>query len=78
MENLAKHEKVSKYYENDCLQKIFWLFMSILTAPIVKKQPCFRWNLLYLSKKTLSENKLESLLKPNFERGEKIRKAVRK
>ena len=35
-ENLVKHQKVSKYYENDCLQNSFLLFMSLLTAKFVK------------------------------------------
>ena len=35
-ENLVKHQKVSKHYENDCLQSFLLLFMSLLTAPIVK------------------------------------------
>ena len=28
--------KVSKYYDRDCLQNFLLLFMSLLTAPIVK------------------------------------------
>ena len=35
-ENLVKQQKVLKYYENDCLQIFFLLFMSVLTVPIVK------------------------------------------
>ena len=35
-ENLVKHEKVSKYYENDCLQNFLSLFMSLLTAKFVR------------------------------------------
>ena len=35
-EDLVKHQKVSKYYENDCLQNFLLLFMSLLTASIVK------------------------------------------
>ena len=35
-ENLVEHQKVSKYYENDCLQNFLFLFMSLLTAPISK------------------------------------------
>ena len=34
--NLVKHEKVSKYYENDCLQNLLSLFMSLLTAKFVR------------------------------------------
>ena len=35
-ENLVKHQKVSKYYDYDCLQNLFFLFMSLLIVPIVK------------------------------------------
>ena len=35
-EDLVKHQKVSKYYEKDCLQNFLMLFMSLLTASIVK------------------------------------------
>ena len=35
-ENLVKHQKVSKYYDCDCLQNIILLFMSLLTGPVVK------------------------------------------
>ena len=34
--NLVKHEKVSKYYENDCLQNFLSLFMSLLPAKFVR------------------------------------------
>ena len=35
-ENLVKLQKVSKYYDHDCLQNFIWLLRSWLTAPIVK------------------------------------------
>ena len=35
-ERLVKHQKVSKYYENDYLKNFLLLFMSLLTAAIVK------------------------------------------
>ena len=35
-ENLVKHQKVLKYYENDCLQNFLLIFMSLLTATFVK------------------------------------------
>ena len=35
-ENLVKHQKVSKYYEDDFLYSFLLLFMSLLTAPNVK------------------------------------------
>ena len=34
--NLVKQQKVSKYYENDCLQSFPLLVMFLLTAPSVK------------------------------------------
>ena len=33
---MVKHQKVSKYYDQYCLQNFILLFMSLLTAPIVK------------------------------------------
>ena len=35
-ENLLNHEKVSKYYEYDCLQNFILLFIPLLTTLIVK------------------------------------------
>ena len=35
-ENLVKHQKVSKHYENDCVQNFLLLFISLLTALVVK------------------------------------------
>ena len=35
-ENLVKHQKISKYYENDCLQSFVLLFLSLLATPIVE------------------------------------------
>ena len=36
-QNLIKHQKVSKYYENDCFQNFLQPFMSLLMAKFVKK-----------------------------------------
>ena len=36
MENLVKHQKVSKYYDHYCLQNFLLLFMSLLAVPNVK------------------------------------------
>ena len=35
-ENLVKHQKVYKYFENDCLKNAPLLFMSLLTAKFLK------------------------------------------
>ena len=35
-ENLVKHPRLSKYYENDCLQNFLLHFMSLVTALIAK------------------------------------------
>ena len=34
--NLLKHQKVSKYYENDCFQDFLQLLMSLLTAKFIE------------------------------------------
>ena len=36
--NLEKHQKVSQYYENDCLRNCVFFFITLLTARIVKKK----------------------------------------
>ena len=36
-ENLVKHQRVSKYYKNDCLQNVLLHYISLLTAKFVKK-----------------------------------------
>ena len=38
-ENFVKHQKVSKYSENNCLQNLPLLFISSLTAPSFKNSP---------------------------------------
>ena len=35
-EKLVKHQKVSKYYEYDCLENFSLLCMHLLTAPTVE------------------------------------------
>ena len=35
-EHLLKHQRVSKYYHNDCLQNVLSHFMSLFTAKLVK------------------------------------------
>ena len=37
--NLVKYQKISKYYDHHYLQNFLFLFMSLLTAPIVKNSP---------------------------------------
>ena len=34
---MHNHQKVSKYYEHDCLQNFLLYFMPLLTALIIKK-----------------------------------------
>ena len=53
---LVKYQNLSKYYENGCLQNFLFLFMSLLIAPIIKKQLYLGWNLLYLFKKCPKTN----------------------
>ena len=35
-QNLIKHQKVLKYYKDNCLQKFLLFFMSLLTSPFAK------------------------------------------
>ena len=67
---MVKHQKISEYYENDCLQNFFLLFMLLLAAPLVKN---LDQKLFYLFKKR--PKKIDSLLKPNFDLSEKTGKS---
>ena len=70
---MVKDQKVSKYYENDCLRNILLLFISLLTALTVKSHVQAEIYFIFL-KNVL--NKVESVSKPNFDLSEKIGKAV--
>ena len=48
--NLLNYQKVSKYYEHDCLQNFILLFMSLLTALIVKNSHILAWSWLFQKK----------------------------
>ena len=37
LDNLEKHQNVSKYYNSDCLKNILFLFLSLLTTKLVKE-----------------------------------------
>ena len=50
-EKLVKHQKVSKYYENDYLQNFLLHFMFLLTATFVKNSHIQAKTFLYLSEK---------------------------
>ena len=73
---MIKHEKVSKYYETDCLQSFILLFMFLLIAKFVKIV-IFRLEFPLSFKKT-SQSKLEILLIKNFDLSEKIGNPVTK
>ena len=40
-ENLVKSQKVSKYYDHDCLQNFLLISTPLLIGPIVKKSNTF-------------------------------------
>ena len=48
--NLLNYQKVSKYYEHDCLQNFILLFMSLLTVLIVKNAHILAWSWLFQKK----------------------------
>ena len=74
MENLLKHQRILKDYENDCLQSFLLHFMSLLTTRFVKN--CHIWAGIYFMflKKILKQ--IEMLLIPHFDLSKKIGKAV--
>ena len=45
-QNLVKHQQVSKYYVNDCLQNFVLLFISLLPTKFVKNSHI--WSKIYL------------------------------
>ena len=75
-ENVVKHQKVSKYYENDWLQNFFLLLMSLLTDPVVKNSH-IEAGISFMFLKNV-QNKLERLSIPSFNLSEKIGNAVSK
>ena len=75
-ENVVKHQKVSKYYENDWLQNFFLLLMSLLTDPVVKNSH-IEAGISFMFLKNV-QNKLERLSIPSFDLSEKIGNAVSK
>ena len=64
-----KHQKVSKYYENNYLQNFRFLFISLSTAPLKTIILNLEYALFF---KKPCQNKLQSLLVPNFDLREKI------
>ena len=60
LENLVKHEQVSKYHEHECLQNFPLIFMFLLTAPIFKNSLILARNYFILLKKRPTPN-LKSL-----------------
>ena len=73
-ENLVKHQKVSKYYENDCLQNFILLFMPLLTTPVVNNSH-IKARIYFIFLKAVLKQTGKTLI-PNFDLGEKIGKAI--
>ena len=67
--------KVSKYYENNCLQNFILLFMSLLAASIVENIN-FLAGIYFIFLKKKSCTKPESASIQNFDHNEKIGKVV--
>ena len=62
-EKFIKHQKVSIYYENNCLQNFLQLLISLLTTPIVKNSHIQAMTCFIFLKIVLK--KLENQLIPN-------------
>ena len=54
--DLAKHQKVSKYYENDCLKNFLLLFMSLLIVKFIKNSHILARIYFIFLKKTLKQS----------------------
>ena len=55
-EKLVKHQKVSKYYENDCPKKFVSLFMPLLTPRIFKNSRVYARIFFFFLKKRPKAN----------------------
>ena len=64
---LMKHRKVSKYYDTDCLQEFFFLFMFLLIFlsfyVFINSYICQKQSYLCLHFRYLSNNRLKITLK---------------
>ena len=77
-DNLLSHQKLSKYYEHDCLKNFLLLLMSLLIALIVKNSHILGWNLFYLSKKRSRPNwkAFNTKFGPQWKDRERIREST--
>ena len=68
--NLVKHQKVLKYYENDCLHFAFYVVAGNSNC---LKQLYLGWNLLYLCSKCPQTNLkvIQHQMLPSVERSER-------
>ena len=74
--NLVKYQKVSKYFENDRLQKFLMLFMYLLIYKFAKKSHIYA-TIYFISLKNVLKQSWNSLI-PNLDLTEKSEKAVTK
>ena len=54
-QNLVKQQKVSKYYEPDCLQNVLFFFMILLTTDSVKNTHISARNFFIFLKTALNQ-----------------------
>ena len=81
--HLVKHQKVPQYYFHDCLKNFILLFMSLLTAPVVKNSYIYAIIYLIFIKNVLKNSSsakkfFKSLPVLNFNLRKKMEIAVRK
>ena len=77
IDNLVKHQNVTKYCQNERLHIFLLHNMSLLTTKLVKTI-IFRLKFSLSFKKHYLSNKLETFLMPNFNLSEKNKKAATK
>ena len=66
--NLVKHQKVSKYYEIDCLQDSVFLFMFLLTVKFVNNSHIYESIFLFLVTNVLKQtwNSFNTKFQPHW------------
>ena len=76
-ENYVKHQKFSKFYNHDSLQNFLSLFMSLLTAPIVKNSHILA-GVYFIFLKNILDQSSKSFNIKSWPQGLRVTKTVKK
>ena len=76
-ENYVNHQKFSKFYNHDSLQNFLSLFMSLLTAPIVKNSHILA-GVYFIFLKNILDQSSKSFNIKSWPQGLRVTKTVKK